>query len=77
MFRASDVSGAVAHNVSMDIRSGEIVALTGAIGGWSAQLARVVFGADRGTGRMELAGCPLHHGRPDKKCPCGRRLCER
>jgi ABC-type sugar transport system ATPase subunit len=65
VFRAEHVSGRLLKDVSLEIRAGEIVGLTGAIGAGQRDFARIVFGADPGTGRIELLGKPLPHGRPD------------
>lgn len=65
VFRAENVSGTLVRNVSIDIHAGEIVGLTGAIGAGHRDFARIVFGADNGTGKMELCGKPLQHARPD------------
>lgn len=65
VLRAENVSGKLLRDVSLEIRAGEIVGLTGAIGAGQRDFARIVFGADPGTGRIELLGKPLLHGRPD------------
>ena len=65
VFRADGVSGSNVRNVSLTIHGGEIVGLTGAIGMGQRDFARIVFGAESGTGTMELLGRPLRHGRPD------------
>jgi ABC-type sugar transport system ATPase subunit len=64
VFRAKNVSGKLVRGVSMDIRAGEIVGLTGAIGAGQRDFARIVFGAQDGSGTMELKGQPLRLGRP-------------
>jgi ABC-type sugar transport system ATPase subunit len=71
VFRAEKVSGKLVHNVSMEIRAGEIVGLTGAIGAGQRDFARIVFGADPGTGKVELLGKTLPHGRPDLAVKAG------
>jgi ABC-type sugar transport system ATPase subunit len=65
VFRAEHVSGKLVRDVSMEIHAGEIVGLTGAIGMGQRDFARIVFGAEPGTGRVELLGRPLPQGRPD------------
>ncbi|GAB5520534.1 MAG: ribose ABC transporter ATP-binding protein RbsA [Rhodothermales bacterium] len=46
--------------VSFEIRSGEVVGLTGLVGAGRTELARLIFGADRATsGRVSLDGKPL------------------
>ncbi|HRA06582.1 MAG TPA: sugar ABC transporter ATP-binding protein [Propionicimonas sp.] len=71
VFRAENVSGKLLRNVSMQIHAGEIVGLTGAIGAGQRDFARIVFGADPGTGKVELLGEPLPHGRPDLAVKAG------
>ena len=62
---AEHVSGKLLCNVSLEVHAGEIVGLTGAIGAGQRDFARIVFGADPGTGKVELLGKPLPQGRPD------------
>lgn len=71
VFRAENVSGKLARGVSMEIHAGEIVGLTGAIGAGQRDFARIVFGADPGTGKIELLGKTLPHGRPDLAVKAG------
>ncbi len=65
VLRVENLSGKRLKEVSLTIRAGEIVGLTGAIGAGQRDFARIVFGADSGTGRIELLGKPLPQGRPD------------
>ncbi|HEY3339867.1 MAG TPA: sugar ABC transporter ATP-binding protein [Propionicimonas sp.] len=71
VFRAENVAGKLLRGVSMEIHAGEIVGLTGAIGAGQRDFARIVFGADPGTGRVELLGKVLPHGRPDLAVKAG------
>lgn len=71
VLKVENVSGKQARNVSLTVRAGEIVGLTGAIGAGQRNLARIVFGADTGTGRIELRGKPLQPGRPDEAVRAG------
>ena len=58
--RIRDVSGAVADRVSIDLRSGEIVGLTGLIGSGSDEIVHLVFGARKArSGTIELGGTTL------------------
>jgi len=66
VFSAEKVSGSLARDVSLEVRAGEIIGLTGAIGAGQRNFARVIFGADRGHGTMTLAGKTLTHNRPDQ-----------
>ncbi|MFP6765502.1 MAG: sugar ABC transporter ATP-binding protein, partial [Planctomycetaceae bacterium] len=57
-------AGAV-QNVSLHVRRGEIVALTGLIGAGRTETARMIFGADRrDSGEVSLDGRPLLINRP-------------
>ncbi|MHA6513468.1 sugar ABC transporter ATP-binding protein [Tessaracoccus sp. Z1128] len=71
VLKAENVSGKLARNVSMTLRAGQIIALTGAIGAGQRNFARIVFGADRGTGSVELDGKPLQLGHPDQAVRAG------
>ena len=55
--RIRDVSGTIADRVSIDLRSGEIVGLTGLIGSGSDEIVYLVFGARKArSGTIELDG---------------------
>ncbi len=48
------------HDVSLDVRAGEIVGLTGPLGSGRTELARLLFGAERiDAGALSLDGKPL------------------
>jgi ABC-type sugar transport system ATPase subunit len=64
-------SGAMARDVSLTVHAGEIVGLTGAVGAGQRNYARVIFGADPGTGTMRLESRPLKHSRPDLATAAG------
>jgi ABC-type sugar transport system ATPase subunit len=55
------LAGAVlVHDVSLDLRAGEIVGLTGPLGSGRAEVARLLFGAERiDAGVLSLDGKPL------------------
>ena len=71
VLKAENVSGKLARNVSVTLRAGQIIGLTGAIGAGQRNFARIVFGADRGTGTVELDGKPLQMGHPDQAVRAG------
>ncbi len=53
------------HDVSFEIRAGEIVGLAGLIGSGRSEVARAIFGADRfDSGTVELNGKPLRARSP-------------
>src|SRR5262249_25414074 len=55
--RIKDLSGSIADNVSIDLRSGEVVGLTGLIGSGSDEIAYLVYGARKArSGTIDLAG---------------------
>lgn len=58
--RIRDVSGTIAERVSIDLRRGEIVGLTGLIGSGSDEVAHLVFGSQKArSGTIELGGTTL------------------
>ncbi|MHA6523481.1 sugar ABC transporter ATP-binding protein [Tessaracoccus sp. G1721] len=71
VLKAENVTGKLARNVSMTVRAGEVVGLTGAIGAGQRNFARIVFGADTGTGRVEIRGRALTLGHPDRAVKAG------
>ena len=71
VLNAENVSGKLLRNVSLTVHAGEVVGLTGAIGAGQRDFARIVFGADPGTGRIELLGRPLPPSRPDLAVKAG------
>ncbi|HWJ82589.1 MAG TPA: sugar ABC transporter ATP-binding protein [Nocardioides sp.] len=55
----------VFHDVSFDVRAGEIVALAGLVGAGRSEIARAVFGVDRyDAGEVRMAGRRVRPGRP-------------
>lgn len=71
VFEGTGISGRRARDVDLTVRSGEIVGLTGAAGAGQANVARIIFGADYGTGSLLLHGTPLPLGRPDLSTKAG------
>jgi rhamnose transport system ATP-binding protein len=58
-------STGVFHDVSFDVRAGEIVGLAGLVGAGRSEIARAVFGVDRyDSGSVTLAGRPVPPHRP-------------
>lgn len=55
----------VFHDISFQVRSGEIVGLAGLVGAGRSEVARAIFGVDRyDSGRVTLLGRALPQGRP-------------
>ena len=62
------------NGVSLSVRRGEIVGLSGLIGAGRTEVARAIFGADKVTaGEIRLFG-KLHQGGPDKAVQAGVAL---
>jgi rhamnose transport system ATP-binding protein len=49
----------VVYGVSFDIRQGEILGLAGLIGSGRTEVARAIFGADKGSGEVAVEGKPV------------------
>jgi len=62
------------NGVSLNVRRGEIVGLSGLVGAGRTEVARAIFGADKVTaGEIRLFG-QLHQGAPDKAVRAGIAL---
>jgi len=62
----------VFHDVSFEVRSGEIVGLAGLVGAGRTEVGRAVFGADpAGSGRIVLDGRPIWPRRPQDAIRAG------
>jgi rhamnose transport system ATP-binding protein len=68
-------SPGVFHDISFQVRSGEIVALAGLVGAGRSEIARAIFGVDRyAAGRVTLAGVPVPPGDPAAAMAAGLAL---
>ncbi len=66
------VRGQVVRDVSFEIRSGEILALTGLVGAGRTEAARLIFGADPlDSGSIKLDGKELRIGKPSDAIRAG------
>jgi ribose transport system ATP-binding protein len=51
------------HNISFDVKRGEIVGFSGLVGAGRSEVARAIFGVDRfGAGNIEFKGRPVRFG---------------
>ncbi|WP_329459649.1 sugar ABC transporter ATP-binding protein [Streptomyces sp. NBC_01497] len=65
----------VFHDVSFEVRRGEIVALAGLVGAGRSEVAQAVFGVDRAdAGEVEVAGRILPKGSPTSAMAAGLAL---
>ena len=55
------------HDVSFELRAGEILGVAGLVGSGRTELARAIFGADHAAGRCTLEGRPLVRRSP-RRC---------
>ncbi|MFJ3403253.1 sugar ABC transporter ATP-binding protein [Promicromonospora sp. NPDC090134] len=63
------------HDVSFEVRAGEIVGLAGLVGAGRSEIARAVFGVDRyDAGRVTLGGRALRPGDPTAAIAAGLAL---
>ena len=63
------------HDVSFDVRAGEIVGLAGLVGAGRSEIARAVFGVDRyDAGRVAVGGRTLRPGDPAAAIAAGLAL---
>jgi ribose transport system ATP-binding protein len=59
------VSGQFLHEVSLEVRAGEVVGVAGLVGSGKSEIGRICFGLAPHTGRVELDGRPIEkHDHP-------------
>ncbi|MCX6415343.1 MAG: sugar ABC transporter ATP-binding protein [Actinobacteria bacterium] len=65
----------VFHDISFEVRQGEIVALAGLVGAGRSEVVRAIFGIDRhDAGTVTMAGRPLANGSPAAAMSAGIAL---
>ena len=67
-----NLSGARFHDVTFQVRRGEILAFSGLVGAGRSEVARAIFGADRfAHGEITFAGKPVHFKSPQDAIRAG------
>jgi ribose transport system ATP-binding protein len=74
LLRTHAVSGAVAEEVSFELRRGEVLGLTGLMGMGHEELPYLLFGAQAATGELELDGERIAIGEMDPRRAMGAGL---
>ncbi len=71
VLRVQDLSTRGTQVVSFDLRRGEILALTGVLGGGQREVARSIYGAEQRRGSVAVDGVELKPHRPDAAIRAG------
>jgi ABC-type sugar transport system ATPase subunit len=67
ILRARNVSdGKLLHDVSFDLRAGEVLGLAGLMGSGRTEVAQAIFGIDQASGEIELGGKPFENRTPQR-----------
>ena len=75
VLRADGLTGDVAHDVSLTLRRGEILGLTGLVGAGHDELPYLVYGARRpAAGAVEVGGRRIEETSPQRARDCGVAL---
>lgn len=62
------------HNVSFDVRAGEVLGVFGLVGAGRTELLRGIYGLDAASGTVELSGRRIHGGNPRRSLDKGLAL---
>ncbi len=64
VLRVEGLSNEVLHDVSLDLRAGEIVGVAGLVGSGRTEMVRAIFGADDHSGAVEVLGTAVSFRTP-------------
>lgn len=74
LLRADGLSAGMLHDITFEIRAGEIVGLAGLMGAGRTELCRALFGLDRSQGKLEIAGKQITAKSPREAVAAGIAL---
>ena len=72
LLKVENLGDSHVHDISFDLRAGEVLGVAGLMGAGRTELARLLFGLDKpGTGRVLLDGQPIYARTPSKAINAG------
>ncbi|MDR1590061.1 MAG: sugar ABC transporter ATP-binding protein [Oscillospiraceae bacterium] len=76
LLEVSHLETAAVHDISFELKSGEILGLSGLVGAGRTEVVRAIFGADAIiSGEIKLEGKPVHFKKPGDAIAAGIALC--
>jgi ABC-type sugar transport system ATPase subunit len=76
LLEVSHLETAAVHDISFELKSGEILGLSGLVGAGRTEVVRAIFGADAIiSGEIRLEGKPVHFKKPKDAIAAGIALC--